>query len=76
MNAVNIYNVQPILLCLFSRLLQTLKLKRFRSFSGKCFRFFPVCFRCFSGLIPEKRPEKHQKKAETFSGKRAESFKF
>jgi len=47
---------------------QTLKLKRFRSFSGKCFRFFPV----FSGLFPEwfrnkagKTLKTDRKKAET-----------
>ena len=38
--------------------MKTLKLKRFRSFSGKCFRFFfglfPLFFRPFSGMIPEK----------------------
>ena len=33
---------------------QTLKLKRFRAFSGKCFHFFPVCFLCFSGLFLER----------------------
>ena len=36
----------------------TLKLKRFRSFSGKCFRFFsglfPVLFRNKAGKTPEK----------------------
>ena len=49
----------------FLKLFLTLKLKRYPSFSGKCFRFFPVCFRWFSGLIPEsfrkkagKTPEK------------------
>ena len=52
--------------------LRTLKHKRFRSFSGKCFRFFsglfPVFFQNDSGI----RPEKHQKQTE----KKAESFKF
>ena len=51
----------------------TLKLKRFRSFFGKCFCFFPVFFRPYSGKGAETGLEK---KAETFSGKRAESFKF
>ena len=55
---------------------QTLKLKRFRSFSLKFFHFlsslFPLFFRPFSG----RTPGTDQKRAETFSRKRAESFKF
>ena len=55
-------------------LVQALKLKRFRFFSGYCFRFysglFPALFRNDSRI----RPEKHQKQtgteAETFSGKK------
>ena len=47
---------------------QYLKLKRFRSFSGKCFRFFsgvfPAFFRNKSGKTPEKKlkhfPEKER----------------
>ena len=55
-----------------------LKLKRFRFFSEKCFRFFQVCFRCFSGMNPEKgrkTPETDQKKRKLFR-KKAESFNF
>ena len=47
---------------------QTLKLERFRSVS----RVFPALFRNHSG----KTPKTDRKKAETFSGKREESFKF
>ena len=30
-------------------------------FFGRSFRFFSVCFWCFSGIIPEKRPENTEK---------------
>ena len=46
---------------------QTLKLKRFRSFSGKFFHFLssliPLFFRPYSGIIPEKYPETDRKKS-------------
>ena len=52
----------------------TLKLKRFRSFSGKCFRFFPLCFWCFlsaffqnkAGITPEKSGNILRKKGGIF----------
>ena len=53
-----------------SPLLQTWKRKRFRFFPEK-FPFFPVCFRCFSGLIPEKG-----RKNTGLRPKKAESFRF
>ena len=61
---------------------QTPKLKRFRFFLEK-FPLFPVCFRCFSDLLPELFREKGRKntgdrpeKSRNFSGKKTESFKF
>ena len=74
----NNYN-QLLLSFIIQKRYWPLNLKDFALFSGKCFRFsglfpvfFPALFRNHSG----KRPEKHRKKAETFFGKRSESFQF
>ena len=70
--------------------LSDLKTLKILLFFQKCFRFFPEnvsvffsLFPVFSRLFPEwfrnkaeKTPETDRKKAETFSGKRAESFQF
>ena len=66
-------------LCQFGVGHQRVKLKRFHFFP-ESFRFFLVCFRCFSGLFPESFRKKvgktqAEERAETFP-KKAESFKF